>query len=230
MLKLVLLSVLAVSSSMFCFNLSARSLQPQWTAKVASHVQQPLAAENVYREEGGQSIRSRILENRIIFLHSKINEALAFDVNAQLHFLNSEDQDDIKLYINSPGGEIYHALSIYDTMQHIEADVCTFGMGICASAASFLLASGADGKRVALPNTRIMIHQPLGGARGQETDVEIQAAELKYLKGSLNELLAKHTGQTVEQILADTDRDNYMSAEEAVDYGLIDSVLEPKSD
>ena len=224
MLKLVLLSVLAVNSSMFCFNLAANPPTP-----LSNSVITPMIVESTLFGERSWDIYSRMLKERIVFLHSPINVDVARSTNAQLLFLNSDNPDeDITLYINSPGGEVYAGLAIYDTMHYIKADVCTIGMGVCASMAAALLASGEDGKRFALPHTRIMIHQPLGGARGQATDIEIQANEILHHKAKLNEILAKHTGQNLEQVREDTDRDNYMSAEEAVDYGLIDAIMESK--
>lgn len=161
-----------------------------------------------------------------MFMVGEVNDQTANLVVAQLLFLESENPDkDISLYINSPGGSVSAGMAIYDTMQFIKPDVSTLCMGLAASMGAFLLASGAKGKRFALPNSRVMIHQPLGGARGQASDIEIQAREILYLKERLNNLLAQHTGQDVERIARDTDRDNFMSSEDAKAYGLIDQVL-----
>jgi ATP-dependent Clp protease protease subunit len=161
-----------------------------------------------------------------VFMVGEVNDQTANLVVAQLLFLESENPDkDISLYINSPGGSVSAGMAIYDTMQFIKPDVSTLCMGLAASMGAFLLASGAKGKRFALPNSRVMIHQPLGGARGQASDIEIQAREILYLKERLNQLLAQHTGQDVERIARDTDRDNFMSSEDAKAYGLIDQVL-----
>jgi len=161
-----------------------------------------------------------------VFMVGEVNDQTANLVVAQLLFLESENPDkDISLYINSPGGSVSAGMAIYDTMQFIKPDVSTLCMGLAASMGAFLLASGAKGKRFALPNSRVMIHQPLGGARGQASDIEIQAREILYLKERLNNLLAQHTGQDVERIARDTDRDNFMSSEDAKAYGLIDQVL-----
>ncbi|MCA3812200.1 MAG: ATP-dependent Clp protease proteolytic subunit, partial [Burkholderia sp.] len=165
-------------------------------------------------------------KERLVFMVGEVNDQTANLVVAQLLFLESENPDkDISLYINSPGGSVSAGMAIYDTMQFIKPDVSTLCMGLAASMGAFLLASGAKGKRFALPNSRVMIHQPLGGARGQASDIEIQAREILYLKERLNQLLAQHTGQDVERIARDTDRDNFMSSEDAKAYGLIDQVL-----
>jgi ATP-dependent Clp protease protease subunit len=171
-------------------------------------------------------IYSRLLRERIIFLGTAIDDKLADSVVAQLLFLEAEDSNkDISIYINSPGGSVYAGMAIYDTMQQIEPDVATICYGIAASMGAFLLSGGAKGKRMALPNSRMMIHQPLGGAQGQAVDIEIQANEILYIKKKLNELLASHTGQPFDTIATDTERDFYMSSLEAKEYGLIDQVI-----
>ena len=171
-------------------------------------------------------IYSRLLKDRIIFIGTPIDDTIANLVIAQLLYLQMEDaKKDIHLYINSPGGSVTAGMAIYDTMQLIKPDVSTFCMGQAASMGSFLLTAGAKGKRYALPNSRVMIHQPLGGFRGQASDIEIHAREILYIREKLNGLLAYHTGQPVDQIAKDTDRDNFMSAEAARDYGLVDAVL-----
>ncbi|MER3590410.1 MAG: ATP-dependent Clp endopeptidase, proteolytic subunit ClpP [Mastigocladus sp. ERB_26_1] len=171
-------------------------------------------------------IYSRLLRERIIFLGTPIDDTVANSIVAQLLFLDAEDPEkDIQLYINSPGGSVYAGMAIYDTIQQIRPDVVTICFGLAASMGAFLLAAGTAGKRMSLPDSRIMIHQPLGGAQGQAIDIEIQAREILYIKGKLNQLLAHHTGQPLERIEADTDRDFFMSAEEAKNYGLIDQVI-----
>ena len=166
------------------------------------------------------------MKDRIIFLGGEINDAVANTVVAQLLFLESEDPDkDIYLYINSPGGVVTAGMAIYDTMQYIKPDVSTICIGQAASMGSLLLTAGAKGKRYALPNSRIMIHQPLGGAQGQSTDIQIQAREIQRLRETLTQILVDHTGQDFDKLMADTERDNFMSAQEAVDYGLIDKVV-----
>jgi ATP-dependent Clp protease protease subunit len=186
----------------------------------------PTVIEQTHRGERGWDIFSRLLKDRIIFLGTAINDDIANVVIAQLLFLDSEEPEkDIMLYINSPGGHVSAGLAIYDTMQYLHCDVATICMGQAASMGSFLLAAGTKGKRYALPNSRIMIHQPLGGFQGQASDVEIQAREILYIKARLNEILAKHTGQPIERIAKDTDRDYFHSGEEAVKYGLADKVL-----
>ena len=167
-----------------------------------------------------------MLKDRIILLSAEINDHIASSIVAQLLFLEAEDPDkDINFYINSPGGVITSAFSIYDTMNYIRSDICTICIGQAASAGAFLLSSGTKGKRFSLPNSRIMIHQPLGGAQGQATDIEIQAKEILRLKKILNEIMAENTGQSVEKITQDTERDFFMSGEEARDYGLVDKIL-----
>ena len=186
----------------------------------------PMVVETSGRGERAYDIYSRLLKERVVFLVGEVNDQTANLVVAQLLFLESENPDkDISLYINSPGGSVSAGLAIYDTLQFIKPDVSTLCMGLAASMGAFLLSAGTKGKRFALPNARVMIHQPLGGARGQASDIEIQAREILYLKERLNNLLAEHTGQPVENISRDTDRDNFMSAEDAKAYGLIDKVL-----
>jgi ATP-dependent Clp protease, protease subunit len=189
----------------------------------------PIVVESTGRGERAYDIYSRLLKDRIIFLGTPIDDNVANLVIAQLLFLAAEDQNkDIFLYINSPGGSVTSGLAIYDTMQFIKPKVSTLCMGLGASMGAFLLAAGEKGKRAALPHSRIMIHQPWGGAQGQVTDIEIQTRELVYAKQRLNELLAKHTGQPIEKILADTDRNYFMSSEDAKAYGLIDEVYEKR--
>jgi ATP-dependent Clp protease protease subunit len=184
--------------------------------------------EQTHRGERGWDIYSRLLKDRIIFLGTQINDQVANTIIAQLLYLESEDPEkDISLYINSPGGVITSGLAIYDTMQYIRAPVNTICLGQAASMGAFLLSSGAKGKRYALPNARIMVHQPLGGAQGQASDIQIQAQEIQRLKDKLNGILANQTGQSLEKISQDTDRDRYMTADEARDYGLIDEVMHP---
>ena len=186
----------------------------------------PMVIEQSGRGERAYDIYSRLLKERVIFLVGPINDGMANLIVAQLLFLESENPDkDINLYINSPGGSVSAGLAIYDTMQFIKPDVSTLCTGLAASMGAFLLAAGAKGKRFVLPNSRVMIHQPSGGFSGQASDIEIHAKEVLYLKRRLNEMMALHTGQTMEVIERDTDRDNFMSAEEAVKYGLIDKVL-----
>ena len=186
----------------------------------------PMVVENSSRGERAYDIYSRLLKERIIFLGGPIDDSVANVVVAQLLFLESEDPDkDIHLYINSPGGVVTAGLAIYDTMQYIKPDVSTICIGQAASMGSLLLTAGAKGKRYALPLARIMIHQPLGGAQGQSTDIQIQAKEILRLREVGNDILAKHTGQPREKLIADTERDNFMTAEEAKEYGLIDEVI-----
>jgi len=190
----------------------------------------PVVVEQTHRGESRYDIYSRLLLDRIIFLGTEVNDDVANAIIAQLLFLESQDPEkDIFLYINSPGGVVTAGLAIYDTMQYIRPDVATICVGQAASMGAFLLSAGAKGKRRALPNARVMIHQPLGGARGQATDIEIQAREILRMKQMLNEALAQHTGQSVERIKQDTERDNYMTAAEAAAYGLIDEVFQPKA-
>ncbi|HYD79993.1 MAG TPA: ATP-dependent Clp endopeptidase proteolytic subunit ClpP [Paucimonas sp.] len=186
----------------------------------------PMVIEQSGRGERAYDIYSRLLKERVIFLVGPVTDQAANLVVAQMLFLESENPDkDISLYINSPGGSVSAGLAIYDTMQFIKPDVSTLCTGLAASMGAFLLAAGAKGKRYSLPNSRIMIHQPLGGAQGQATDIEIQAREILYLRERLNHILAEQTGRSIEQIARDTDRDNFMSADAAVDYGMIDKVL-----
>ena len=186
----------------------------------------PMVIEQSGRGERAYDIYSRLLKERVIFLVGPVNDQSANLVVAQLLFLESENPDkDISLYINSPGGSVSAGMAIYDTMQFIKPDVSTLCTGLAASMGAFLLAAGAKGKRYSLPNSRIMIHQPLGGAQGQAADIEIQAREILYLRDRLNHILAEKTGRSVEQISKDTDRDNFMSATEAAEYGMIDKVL-----
>lgn len=190
----------------------------------------PTVVEQTHRGERGWDIYSRLLKDRIIFLGTQINDQVANTIIAQLLYLESEDPEkEISLYINSPGGVITSGLAIYDTMQYIRAPVNTICLGQAASMGAFLLSSGARGKRYALPNARIMVHQPLGGAQGQASDIQIQAQEIQRLKDKLNGILADQTGQSLEKISQDTDRDRYMTADEARDYGLIDEVMYPSS-
>ncbi len=186
----------------------------------------PYVIERTGRGERSYDIYSRLLKDRIILLSGEINDYVASSIVAQLLFLEAEDPEkDINFYINSPGGVITSAFSIYDTMNYIRSDISTICIGQAASAGAFLLSSGTKGKRFSLPNSRIMIHQPLGGAQGQATDIEIQAKEILRLKKSLNEIMAQNTGQSIEKISRDTERDYFMSGEEAKKYGLIDEVL-----
>ena len=189
----------------------------------------PMVIEQSARGERAYDIFSRLLRERIIFLVGPIEDTVANLVVAQLLFLESENPDkDVHLYINSPGGAVTSGLSIYDTMQLVRCDVATWCIGQAASMGAFLLASGAEGKRKALPNSRMMLHQPSGGSRGVAADIEIQAREILSMRQRMNELLAKHTGQGVDRIAEDTDRDYWMSPEEAAEYGLIDSVQYPR--
>jgi ATP-dependent Clp protease protease subunit len=186
----------------------------------------PMVVEQSGRGERSYDIYSRLLKERIIFMVGPVNDQMANLVVAQLLFLESENPDkDISLYINSPGGSVSAGLAIFDTMQFIKPDVSTLCTGMAASMGAFLLAAGAKGKRFSLPNSRIMIHQPSGGSQGMASDIEIQAKEILYLRHRLNSIMAERTGQSVEQIAKDTDRDRFMSAEEAVEYGLIDKML-----
>src|SRR5450830_1065216 len=198
--------------------------QSQWAPQHLGLV--PMVIEQSGRGERAYDIYSRLLKERVIFLVGPGNDITENLVVAQLLFLEAENPDkDISLYINSPGGSVTAGMSIYDTMQFIKPDVSTLCIGQAASMGAFLLAAGAKGKRFCLPNSRVMIHQPSGGFQGQSSDIEIHAKEIMYLRGRLNTILAQHTGKTVETIARDTDRDNFMSAEEAVKYGLVDNVL-----
>lgn len=187
----------------------------------------PMVVDQVGNNERSYDIYSRLLEDRIIFLTGEINDQVANTVVAQLIYLEGKNPDkDIYMYINSPGGSVSAGFAIYDTMNYIKCDVSTICIGLAASMGAFLLSSGVRGKRVALPNSKIMIHQPLGGAQGQASDIEIQAREMQKTKQKLNEILARNTGKSIEEIARDTDRDNYMSAEEAQNYGLVDKIYE----
>lgn len=189
----------------------------------------PYVVEQTSRGERSYDIYSRLLKDRIIFIGEQIDEHLASLVVAQLLFLEAEDPEkDICIYINSPGGSVTAGMAIYDTMQYIKPDVSTICIGMAASMGAFLLAAGAKGKRRALPNGEILIHQPLGGARGQATEVAIHAEQLIKTREKMNKILAERTGQTVEQIALDTERDHYMTAEEALNYGLIDEIIPPR--
>ena len=186
----------------------------------------PMVIEQSGRGERAYDIYSRLLKERVVFLVGPVTEMTANLIVAQLLFLESDNPEkDISFYINSPGGSVSAGFAIYDTMQFIKPDVSTLCVGQAASMGAFLLAAGAKGKRFTLPNSRVMIHQPMGGFQGQASDIEIHAREILYLRGRLNELMAKHTGQKVESIERDTDRDNFLSAEESVKYGLVDKVL-----
>ncbi len=187
----------------------------------------PYVVEQSGRGERSYDIYSRLLKDRIIMLSGEVNDAVSSTIVAQLLFLEAEDPEkDIYLYINSPGGVITSGMSIYDTMNYIKPDICTICIGQAASMGAFLLSSGTKGKRYSLPHSRIMIHQPLGGAQGQATDIAIQAKEILRIKEVLNKLLSEQTGQDIKTVEIDTERDNYMSAEEACKYGLVDEVIE----
>jgi len=202
------------------------SLNPQPIFSVSPGNVVPMVVEQSGVGERAFDIYSRLLRERIVFLGTQVDDTVADSIVAQLLYLEAEDQDkDIQLYINSPGGSVTAGMAIYDTMQQINPDVVTTCYGLAASMGAFLLTAGAAGKRMALPNARIMIHQPLGGARGQAVDIEIQAKEILYHKQQLNELMAHHTGQPFEKISQDTERDFFMSAADAKNYGLIDQVI-----
>lgn len=191
----------------------------------------PMVIEQTARGERSFDIYSRLLKDRVIFLTGEVEDHMSDLIVAQLLFLESEDPDkDIYLYINSPGGVVTAGLAIYDTMQYIKPDVCTLCMGQACSMGSFLLTGGAKGKRFALPNARIMIHQPLGGFKGQATDIMIHAHETLRIKQTLNSILAKHTGKSIEDITRDTERDNFMTSQEALEYGLIDKVISSRAE
>lgn len=191
----------------------------------------PMVIEQSGRGERSYDIYSRLLKERVIFLVGPVNDMTANLVVAQLLFLEAENPDkDISLYINSPGGSVTAGMSIYDTMQFVKPDVSTLCIGQAASMGAFLLAAGAKGKRFSLPNSRVMIHQPSGGFQGQSTDIQIQAKEIMYLREKLNAILANHTGRSAEEIDRDTERDNFMSAEESVKYGMIDKVIANRSE
>ncbi|MCJ7814190.1 MAG: ATP-dependent Clp endopeptidase proteolytic subunit ClpP [Candidatus Atribacteria bacterium] len=191
----------------------------------------PIVVEQTPRGERSYDIYSRLLKDRIIFLGTEIDDATANIIIAQLLFLEATDPDkDIYIYINSPGGSVSSTIAIYDTIQYIRSDVSTICIGMAASGAALILASGAKKKRFALPNSRIMVHQPLGGAQGQVTDIEIQTRELKRIKDSINKILTLHTGQKFEKIEKDTERDFYMTAQESKEYGLVDEVIKNRED
>ncbi len=195
-----------------------------------SNVIIPTVIEQTHRGERGWDIFSRLLKDRIIFLGSGVDDDIANVIIAQMLFLESEDPDkDIMLYVNSPGGVVTAGLAIYDTIQHVKCDVSTICMGQAASMGALLLAAGTAKKRFALPHARILIHQPLGGFSGQATDIDIQAKEILRTRERLNKILSKHTGQELEKVRSDTDRDYYMAATEAQEYGLVDEVLMPKT-
>lgn len=190
----------------------------------------PMVLEQTARGERSYDIYSRLLKDRIIFIVGPVDDNVANLVVAQLLFAESENADkDVQLYINSPGGSVTAGLAIYDTMQFINCDVSTMCIGQAASMGALLLAGGAKGKRMCLPNSRVMIHQPHGGSQGQASDIEIQAKEILYLRQRMNEILAEHTGQSIEQIARDTERDHFMTPQRAVEYGLVDQVKEPRS-
>jgi len=191
----------------------------------------PIVVEQTPRGERSYDIYSRLLKDRIIFLGTEIDDATANTIIAQLLFLEATDPDkDIYIYINSPGGSVSSTIAIYDTIQYIRSDVSTICIGMAASGAALILASGTKGKRFVLPNSRIMLHQPLGGARGQVTDIEIQTQELKRIKDTINKILTHHTGQKFDKVVKDTDRDFYMSAQESKEYGLVDEVIKSREE
>ena len=191
----------------------------------------PIVVEQTPRGERSYDIYSRLLKDRIIFLGTQIDDATANTIIAQLLFLEATDPDkDVYIYINSPGGSVSSTIAIYDTIQYIKSDVSTICIGMAASGAALILASGAKGKRFALPNSRIMVHQPLGGAQGQVTDIEIQTRELKRIKDTINKILTHHTGQKFEKVEKDTDRDFYMTAQESKEYGLVDEVIKSREE
>lgn len=209
--------------------MSTRDMNSSWDPVGLGLV--PMVVEQSGRGERAFDIYSRLLKERVVFLVGPVNDVTANLIVAQLLFLESENPDkDIYFYINSPGGSVTAGMAIYDTMQFIKPDVSTLCIGQAASMGSFLLSAGAKGKRFALPNSRVMIHQPLGGFQGQASDIEIHAREILYIRERLNSMLAEHTGQPLERIERDTDRDNFMSAEAAVEYGLVDKVLNSRAD
>ncbi|MBI4987255.1 MAG: ATP-dependent Clp endopeptidase proteolytic subunit ClpP [Rhodocyclales bacterium] len=198
--------------------------QDQWDPQALGLI--PMVIEQSGRGERAYDIYSRLLKERVVFLVGPVNDVTANVIVAQLLFLESENPDkDIYFYINSPGGSVSAGLAIYDTMQFIKPDVSTLCIGQAASMGAFLLTAGAKGKRFCLPNSRVMIHQPMGGFQGQASDIEIHAKEILYLRARLNEIMSQHTGQPIDRIERDTDRDNFLSGAEAVDYGLVDKVL-----
>ncbi|MGM0546733.1 MAG: ATP-dependent Clp endopeptidase proteolytic subunit ClpP [Bacteroidota bacterium] len=191
----------------------------------------PMVVEKTERGERAFDIYSRLLKDRIIFLGTPVNDAVASSIVAQMLFLESEDPEkDINLYINSPGGVVSAGFAIYDTMQYVKCDVATTCVGMAASMGAVLLAGGAAGKRNLLPNSRVMIHQPLGGVRGQASDIEIEAQEILRIKKLISEVLAEHSGQTVDKVMEDTDRNKWMTAEEAQEYGLVDNIMKRKKE
>jgi len=191
----------------------------------------PIVVEQTPRGERSYDIYSRLLKDRIIFLGTQIDDTTANTIIAQLLFLEANDPDkDIYIYINSPGGSVSSTIAIYDTIQYIKADVSTICIGMAASGAALILASGTKGKRFVLPNSRIMVHQPLGGAQGQVTDIEIQTRELKRIKDTINKIITHHTGQKFEKVEKDTDRDFYMTAQESKEYGLVDDVIKSREE
>jgi len=191
----------------------------------------PIVVEQTPRGERSYDIYSRLLKDRIIFLGTEIDDATANTIIAQLLFLEASDPNkDIYIYINSPGGSVSSTIAIYDTIQYIKSDVSTICVGMAASGAALILASGTKEKRFALPNSRIMLHQPLGGARGQVTDIEIQTKELKRIKDTINQILTYHTGQLLEKVEKDTDRDFYLTAQESKDYGIVDEVIKSRDE
>jgi ATP-dependent Clp protease protease subunit len=206
--------------------MTMRPLEPQMTLEPRGLGLIPMVIEQSGRGERAYDIYSRLLKERVVFLVGPVTEVTANLIVAQLLFLESENPDkDISIYINSPGGSVSAGLAIYDTMQFIKPDVSTLCVGQAASMGALLLAAGAKGKRFCLPNSRVMIHQPMGGFQGQASDIEIHAKEILFLKGRLNEILARHSGQKIETIEKDTDRDNFLSADQGVAYGLVDKVL-----
>ena len=189
----------------------------------------PIVVEQSSRGERAYDIYSRLLKDRIVFLGDMVHDPMANTIIAQMLFLESEDPDkEVNLYINSPGGSVTAGLAIYDTMEYIKPDVATICMGQSTSMAALLLAAGTKGKRYALPNARIMIHQPLGGVQGQATDIDIQAKEILKIKATIHQILARHTGQSLERIRQDTERDFFMSGEEALEYGIVDKIIEKR--
>jgi len=193
----------------------------------SSYIPNPIVIDQTPRGERQYDIYSRLLIDRIVFLGTEVNDVVANLVVAQMFFLESQDPEKpIHLYVNSPGGSITAGMAIYDVMQFVKCDIATYCIGMAASMAALLLCAGKKGMRYSLPNSRIMIHQPLGGTRGQATDIEIQAREILYLKRRMNEIMSQHTGQTPERVEKETERDNYFSAKAAVDFGLIDKVVE----
>lgn len=208
-----------------------RYFEPQAMMETQALGMIPMVIEQSGRGERAYDIYSRLLKERVVFLVGPVNEVTANLIVAQLLFLESDNPDkDISFYINSPGGSVSAGLAIYDTMQFIKPDVSTLCVGQAASMGALLLTAGTKGKRFCLPNSRVMIHQPMGGFQGQASDIEIHAKEILFLKGKLNEIMAKHTGQSVDVIGRDTDRDNFLSGEQAVNYGLVDKVLVSRAD